>query len=331
MILTTIIYLQELYPYLKKKSSKEPGDGTLFFIPVYTAQLYHSVLLNEGLNHQDSLNRTAELVREALNYVKLNFPYWKRTNGLDHFMIMPLDHGRCTSMAGLTHDDFGDMFVIQPSGDQFLKDFETQTWKCFMPGRDVVIPIRTEARFTMQDIVKPWETERNISILYRFVGGGRGDYGVLRSQLLGKENEDPIPGSLTGWQSVNGTHEDMRHSVFCVCPPGIAQHTLRVWRAIIFGCIPVTLFSANDRPFEAFANLDYTKFSVNVHSAEWHVLQPIIRGLLARPERIAAMQLELAKVQSQFLWDSSNFEGAFTAVYNELSLHPAQYLAKSDI
>lgn len=318
--------MQELYPYLKMRSVPEPEDGTLFFIPVITAQLYHSLLLDQKLSHQDSQNRTSTLVKEALTYVKTQFPYWNRTNGMDHFMVMPLDHGRCSSIAGLHREEFGDMFAVQPSGDHFLKDWVTQEWKCFQPGRDIVIPILTEARFTLDDMVKPWDSNRTIPLLYRFVGGGRGEYGVLRSRLLGKEQENPIEGSVAGWQSVDGTHEDMKHSVFCVTPPGIAQHTLRVWRSIIFGCIPVTLFSANDLPFQAFSNLDYTKFSVNVHPTEWHLLQPIIRGLLSRPDRVKAMQNELAKVQDQFLWDSERFEGAFTATWNELSMHPAQYL-----
>ena len=233
-------------------------------------------------------------------------------------------------MAGLTHEDFGDMFAIQASGDHFLRDFESHTWQCFQPRRDLVIPIRTEARFTLSDIVKPANTERPISVLYRFVGGGRGEYGILRSQLLTREAEYPIPGSVTGWHTVNGTHEDMRHSVFCVCPPGIAQHTLRVWRAIIFGCIPVTLFSANDVPYQQFLNLDYSKFTVNINPSEWYLLQPILRGLLARPDRIACLQTELAKAQAMFLWDSVSFQGAFKAVLDELSLHPAQYIRISN-
>ena len=41
---------------------------------------------------------------------------------------------------------------------------------------------------------------------------------------------------------VQETEEDMRRSIFCVCPPGNTQDSARVWRAIIFGCIPVTFF-----------------------------------------------------------------------------------------
>ena len=248
---------------------------------------------------------------------------------MDHFMVMPLDHGRCSAMAGLTHDDFGDMFVIQPTGDHLQMDFSTHTWKCYHPGRDIVAPIRTEARFTAEDVVKPSDTVRNISVLYRFVAGGRGDYGILRTQLYDQEELNPIEGSILGWQTVNRTHEDMTHSIFCVCPPGIAQHTLRVWRSIIFGCIPVTLFTANDAPY-TFSGLNYSKFSINIDPAEWHLLQPILRGLLARPDRVTAMQSELAKVQSKFVWDSYSFSGAFGAVLSELNSHPAQYVRIPD-
>lgn len=243
-------------------------------------------------------------------------------------MVMPLDHGRCSSMAGLSHDDFGDMFSIQASGDHVLSDFESHRWKCYNPQRDIVIPIRTEARFTVNDTIRPLDTERNISILYRFVGGGRGDYGILRSRLLAKQLGDPIPGGVSGWQTVNGTHDDMTHSIFCVCPPGIAQHTLRVWRSIMFGCIPITFFNANDNPY-TFSRLDYSKFSINIDPTEWYLLQPIIKGLLARPERIALMQEELAKIQTRFVWDSENFSGAFQAVFEELALHPSRFVSLS--
>lgn len=319
--------MQELHPFLRAHSVADPETASIFYIPVYTAQHYHSLLLDQHLSHADSLNRTSEAVRRALTWVKQSFPYWNQTNGLNHFMVMPMDHGRCSSLAGLSHEDFGELFGIQTSGDQVLMDFETHTWPCYQPGRDIIVPSHTEAKFTLADIVKPNATDRAISALYRFVGGGRGEYGVLRTQLLDREQQDPIPGSVTGWNTVDGTHEDMKHSKFCVCPPGIAQQTLRVWRAIMFGCIPITLFHANDAPYQRFSHLDYSTFSLNINPNEWHLLQVVVRGLLARPDRIAQLQEGLAEVQSMFLWDSSVHDGAFKAVLHELSLHPAQYVA----
>ena len=42
----------------------------------------------------------------------------------------------------------------------------------------------------------------------------------------------------------------MARSVFCATPPGQTQDSIRVFRAIIKGCIPVTFYRGNDRPFE---------------------------------------------------------------------------------
>ena len=46
------------------------------------------------------------------------------------------------------------------------------------------------------------------------------------------------------------TLADMARSVFCATPPGQTQDSIRVFRAIIKGCIPVTFYRGNDRPFE---------------------------------------------------------------------------------
>ena len=86
-------------------------------------------------------------------------------------------------MAGLDREAFGDSFTIQLSGDILLQDFETRSWNCYRPGRDILIPSMTEEDFTVDNATLPNATSRDISVLYRFVGGGRGDYGLLRSQV----------------------------------------------------------------------------------------------------------------------------------------------------
>ena len=98
-------------------------------------------------------------------------------------MVMPLDHGRCSSMAGLDQEAFGDLFTIQLSGDILRQDLETRSWNCYRPGRDILIPSMTEEDFSVEDAFPPTGNPRNISVLYRFSGGGRGSYGLLRSQV----------------------------------------------------------------------------------------------------------------------------------------------------
>ena len=67
---------------LKAQSIGNPDSAELFYIPVYTAQLYHSLLLNTQKGHVGSLNETATTVAKALHWVKTTYPYWNRTNGL---------------------------------------------------------------------------------------------------------------------------------------------------------------------------------------------------------------------------------------------------------
>ena len=245
-------------------------------------------------------------------------------------MVFPLDHGRCHALGGLSARDFGDLFAIQPPGDVTLRDFQTGSWYCYRPGRDVLIPLPTEERLTLEDIVLPQATRRNISVLYRFTpykpGGvedrGNGDR-TLRADLIQAHRRRPIPDSEEGWAPVEQTHEDMKHSIFCVCPPGISQHTLRVYRAIIFGCIPVTLFKANESPYEQFSGINYSKFTVNINPDERHLLQPTLTSLLARPHAIAELQASLSEVQSMFVYDQSGY-GVQEAVFEELLAHPSR-------
>lgn len=146
-------------------------------------------------------------------------------------------------------------------------------------------------------------------------------------QVLKDQRDNPIQGSLAGWQTVAGTHEDMRRSVFCVCPPGIAQQTLRMWRSIMSGCIPVTFFKAHDQPYERNLNLDYTKFSININPQEDHLLAPILTGILNNPAKLRQMQAELTKVQQMFIWDKVQKKGVFDMILSELSQHTARSAA----
>ena len=118
----------------------------------------------------------------------------------------------------------------------------------------------------------------------------------------------------------------MQRAVFCVCPPGISQHTLRVYRAIIHGCIPVTYFKANDGPYQVFSGVNYSHFTVNINPDEAHLTQSILRSLLAAPDTITEMQLALGDVQHYYVWDNESKAGVHWQILRELLQHPARRL-----
>ena len=320
-ILNQSCNLQELHRYIAKHAAA-PEAAQLFFIPVYSGHYYHSLLVTRQLSHQDSIIATAQLVADTIAWVRMTHAHWNISNGADHFLVCPMDHGRCHSMAGLSNDTFGDMFVVQQNGDVALKDFETQSWRCYQPGRDLLMPTLTEEYMRLTDVVRPEANARPISVLYRFAEGGRGDYGSLRTSLLQAHEQNPIPNASAGWATASQTHRDMSQAIFCVCPPGISQHTLRMYCSIMFGCIPITFLTGNDLPYERITGIQYSKFSININPWESHLLRPVLSSLLSAPAKIVQMQNALSLVQDMFVWAEADHSGVYATLYRELQQHP---------
>lgn len=236
-------------------------------------------------------------------------------------------------MAGVRPSDMGELFAIQPTGDLALTDFETQSWFCYRPRRDVLVPVPMESQVRkLSTPINPFISPRPINVLYRFSAGGAPGTATfrtdphnysrtdLRTALLQQHALNPIPGSVAGPATLEQTHIDMRQSVFCVCPNGISQHTLRVFRAILAGCIPVTFFRAFDSPLERNLGLDWSTFSVNINPDEHALTQPTLMRILGNVGRVRAMQAALMVVQPFFEWGSGRHDGVEQNLLRELNL-----------
>ena len=79
----------------------------------------------------------------------------------------------------------------------------------------------------------------------------------------------------------------MARSVFCATPPGQTQDSVRVFRAIIKGCIPVTFYRGNDRPFERHLKVPWDAFSVNMQPDDYD--QSIERELSLRASALPTL------------------------------------------
>lgn len=116
----------------------------------------------------------------------------------------------------------------------------------------------------------------------------------------------------------------MARSVFCAAPPGQTQDSVRVFRAIIKGCIPVTFYRGNDRPFERHLHVPWDTFSVNIQPDDYTQTNRILQAILDDPRRLAYLQRALAAVQGRFVWDAQASEGVLGGIERELSLRAAQ-------
>lgn len=64
-----------------------------------------------------------------------------------------------------------------------------------------------------------------------------------------------------------------------------------MYRAILKGCIPVTMFRANDLPFARFLGMPYDSFMVNLQPDDYKELNGVLSRILADPARLRRMQV----------------------------------------
>jgi hypothetical protein len=328
----------DLMLYKRMKSdiavrTTDPSAAQLFFIPVFPTRLLNRLFVedysnvwrqpvpNEQGKLPHSLTLTANLVQDALKVVQSQV-YWSRCNGCDHFIILPHDFGRCS------HNVFpttaGRLFSLQYLGD-LTAYFRGSA--CFEPEWDVLLP--TMHPLPWREVVKPFATARNISLLYSFEdkGAALANYfgRQLRVELLRMHRLTPFPGSK--WTMEDRAQSSkwptimlMTHSVFCLAPPGYSAWTQRFYDAIISGCIPVTFYRANKLPWTKFG-MDYSKFTVNIQPEQAGTLFNVLSNLQSQPHKIDQMQRDLSLVQEMFLWSRSGT--AYASLITEMrSLDP---------
>ncbi|KAH9584104.1 Exostosin [Trypanosoma melophagium] len=108
--------------------------------------------------------------------------------------------------------------------------------------------------------------------------------------------------------------EQMRRSVFCGHAAGDALSSRRPTSAVLAGCIPVIICDLCIMPFESI--IDYRKFAVFLPE-DIVIAGRMIETLQKIPkEKIKAMQRELYRVRSRFLYTTSNITTTTTITTN---------------
>ncbi|CAI5496717.1 unnamed protein product [Closterium sp. Naga37s-1] len=105
-----------------------------------------------------------------------------------------------------------------------------------------------------------------------------------------------------------GDNSEWGSSVFCLIPPGRAQWTFQLAKAILSGCIPVTFLRANDNPWAASlyhhsaspsapSALNYPVFSLNIDPADLNSLPRRLQEAFDQPGLVERLQHNLGLVQ----------------------------------
>ncbi|KAF5743582.1 xyloglucan galactosyltransferase KATAMARI1 [Tripterygium wilfordii] len=215
----------------------EPESATAFYIPFYAGiavdkYLWANSTAKERDNHCEMM----------LNWLQ-DQPYYKRSNGWDHFMTM----GRITwDFRRSKEEDWGSGCLYKPGMRNITRLLiERNPWDYF----DIGVPYPTGFHPRSESDVLQWQKfvrTRNRSKLFCFAGAPRGkiknDFRGLLLSHCQNESDSCRVVNCSGTRCSNGTSailETFLDSDFCLQPRGDSFTRRSIFDCMVAGSIPV--------------------------------------------------------------------------------------------
>ncbi|KAI3935764.1 hypothetical protein MKX01_032948 [Papaver californicum] len=264
---------------------KDPRKAHLFYLPFSTRALQQTMYVPNSHSHKNLI----EYLKNYLDTIVARHPFWNRTGGADHFLAA------CHDWAPAETNDYMSTCIRALCNADVSVGFKI--------GKDASLPETYVHSASNPLRYLGGEPPSKRKILAFFAGGM---HGYLRPILLKHwENKDPdmqIYGPMGGGKKKKMNYiQSMKSSKYCICARGYEVNSPRVVESIFFECVPVIISDNFVPPF--FEVLNWEAFAVFVPETEIPNLKNI---LLSIPEeRYLAMQMNVKKVQQQFLWHTS--------------------------
>ncbi|KAJ4959390.1 hypothetical protein NE237_026501 [Protea cynaroides] len=220
-----------------------PEEADWFYTPVYTT----CDLTTEGLPMS---YRSPRMIRSAIQLISSNLPYWNKTEGSDHFFLVPHDFAACFHYDEDEAIQRGIHSLLQRA--TLVQTFGQRNHVCMKEGSIIIPPYVPPNR--LQSHLVPQNTPRSIFVYFR--------------GLFYENKNDPQRGHYARgaraslWENFKNNHlfdisperpityyEDLQRAVFCLCPLGWAPWSPRLAESLIFGCIPVIIADEIVLPF----------------------------------------------------------------------------------
>jgi glycosyltransferase involved in cell wall biosynthesis len=295
----------------------DPETADLFFVPVYATCHLHS--------HRTDFVQTHDAVLEAKKWIEERYTYWQRSAGADHIFALTHDLGGCMA----PFEELRHAILLTNTGEMMPRKRAYETYSgiysksykkrrdfslpCFTPTKDVVIPpmlrdselLRAPARWTDDITVK----RKRLAMFRGAILGSRSYSRGIRQLWQEIYKDEPENGVSIVSRHPKRENEasyksdylsDMLSSTFCLCPPGWASWTPRIFEAMLAGCIPVVVTDHNALPFERVT--DYSQFSVFVSEKDAGRVKEILEEVAKDEERVARMRAQLRRRWQRMVW-----------------------------
>ncbi|XXG78263.1 hypothetical protein AAC387_Pa08g2241 [Persea americana] len=220
-----------------------PEEADWFYTPVYPT----CDLTPDGLPMPFNSPR---IMRSAIQLISTKWPYWNRTEGADHFFVVPHDFAACFHYLEETAVERGILPLLKRA--TLVQTFGQRNHVCLKEG-SITIPPYAPPQRMQNHLISP-DTPRSIFIYFRglFYDTGNdpeGGYYARGARASVWENFQNNPVFDISTEHSYTYYEDMQRSVFCLCPVGWAPWSPRLAESVVFGCIPVIIADDIVLPF----------------------------------------------------------------------------------
>lgn len=298
-----VIYHSRISNY--KCRTTDPESATAFYLPFYAGLavgkfLFTNYTATERDWHSQKLN---SWIQEQ--------PFWKRSNGSDHFIML----GRMTwDFRRSKDEDWGSSFLNMPAMKEVLRlSVERSPWD----ELEISVPYPTGFHPRSSSDIEEWQKfvrERKRRSLFTFVGGKRkrisNDFRTLLQNHCHKEigscrvvDCSKLPCNDGTWAIL----EAFLDSNFCLQPRGDAYTRKSMFDCLLAGSIPVFFWERSIRgQYEWFLTDKPESFSVFIDRNDVRNGTSIRRVLEGyNPEDVSRMREKVISLIPRFVYSLS--------------------------
>lgn len=236
-------------------SVSDPEEADLFYVPSYFKCI-------EVMNYVDHFNENGDeahiLFEQTIANVVQAGPWFRKHDGADHVFLFSWGRFPCR----LPNWRLALRSAIALQVENQCEDLNAEEPQpTFSRWKDVIIPGHID-HWRVYELRK-WNRptpQRDILVAFHGRHAANADtYAnvTVRTRIL--EELGGLPGVSVGG-FIEGYHELLGRSIFCLAPRGITPWTIHLYVAILAGCIPIILSDDIELPFQEFVS--WPTFSV---------------------------------------------------------------------
>ncbi|OUZ99494.1 Exostosin-like [Macleaya cordata] len=262
----------------------DPESATAFYLPFYAGLAVGKYLWSDNYTHHDRDFHSEMLLKWVQDQ-----PYWKRSNGWDHFIML----GRISwDFRRSKDEDWGSSFIYMPAMKNITRLLiERNPWDYF----DIGVPYPTGFHPRTDSDVIQWQNyvrTRTRKTLFSFAGATRGaiknDFRGLLLEQCRNESDSCRVVDCGGNRCSNGSSailETFLDSEFCLQPRGDSFTRRSIFDCMVAGSIPVFFWHRTAYyQYEWFLPGEPGSYSVFIDRKEV-INGTSIRGVLERYSR----------------------------------------------